>query len=32
MMIIVSVIHKTGFFEYLAIKAIKLAKGNPKTA
>jgi|LakMenE01Jun11ns_1017448.scaffolds.fasta_scaffold9948915_3 Na+/H+ antiporter NhaD/arsenite permease-like protein len=30
MMIIVSVIHKTGFFEYLAIKAIKLAKGNPK--
>jgi Na+/H+ antiporter NhaD/arsenite permease-like protein len=32
MMIIVSVIHRTGFFEYLAIKAIKLAKGNPKTA
>lgn len=32
MMIIVSVIHKTGFFEYLASKAIKLAKGNPKTA
>ena len=32
MMIIVSVSHKTGFFEYLAIKAIKLAKGNPKTA
>jgi Na+/H+ antiporter NhaD/arsenite permease-like protein len=32
MMIIVSVIHKTGFFEYLAIKAIKSAKGNPKTA
>jgi Na+/H+ antiporter NhaD/arsenite permease-like protein len=32
MMIIVSVIHKTGFFEFLAIKAIKLAKGNPKTA
>ncbi len=32
MMIIVSVIHKTGFFEYLAIKAIKKAKGRPKAA
>lgn len=32
MMIIVSVIHKTGFFEYLAIKAIKLANGSPKIA
>ena len=29
MMIIVSVIHKTGLFEYLAIKSIKLAKGSP---
>jgi Na+/H+ antiporter NhaD/arsenite permease-like protein len=28
MVIVISVIHKTGFFEYLAIK---LAKGNPKT-
>jgi Na+/H+ antiporter NhaD/arsenite permease-like protein len=32
MMIIVSVIHKTGFFEYLAVKAIKKAKGEPKRA
>jgi Na+/H+ antiporter NhaD/arsenite permease-like protein len=30
MMIIVGVIHKTGLFEFLAIKAIRLAKGNPK--
>lgn len=32
MMIIVSVIHKTGLFEFLAIKAIHLAKGNPRSA
>ena len=32
MMIIVSVIHKTGLFEYLAVQAIKLAKGRPKLA
>jgi Na+/H+ antiporter NhaD/arsenite permease-like protein len=32
MMIIVGVIHKTGFFEYLAVKAIKRAKGEPKRA
>ena len=32
MMIIVSVIHKTGLFEFLAIKAIQLAKGEPKKA
>lgn len=32
MMIIVSVIHKTGLFEFLAIKAIHLAKGNPRAA
>ena len=32
MMIIVGVIHKTGLFEYLAIKAIKKAKGEPKRA
>jgi Na+/H+ antiporter NhaD/arsenite permease-like protein len=32
MMIIVGVIHKTGLFEYLAIKAIKRAKGEPKRA
>jgi len=32
MMIIVGVIHKTGLFEFLAIKAIKLAKGEPKRA
>ncbi|MFM7496249.1 MAG: SLC13 family permease, partial [Candidatus Nanopelagicus sp.] len=30
MMIIVGVIHKTGLFEYLAIKAIKKANGEPK--
>lgn len=30
MMIIVGIIHKTGLFEFLAIKAIKLAKGSPK--
>ena len=32
MMIIVGVIHKTGLFEYLAIKAIKKVKGEPKRA
>ena len=32
MMIIVSIIHKTGVFEYLAIKALQLSKGNPKTS
>jgi Na+/H+ antiporter NhaD/arsenite permease-like protein len=32
MMIIVGVIHKTGLFEYLAIKAIQLAKGGPRQA
>lgn len=32
MMILVSVIHKTGVFEYLAITAIKKTKGNPKIA
>lgn len=32
MMIIVSIIHKTGIFEYLAIKALQLSKGNPKTS
>jgi Na+/H+ antiporter NhaD/arsenite permease-like protein len=32
MMIIVGVIHKTGLFEFLAIKAIKKAKGEPKRA
>lgn len=32
MMIIVGVIHKTGLFEYLAIKAIQLAKGKPRAA
>jgi len=32
MMIIVGVIHKTGLFEFLAVKAIQLAKGNPKRA
>ncbi len=32
MMIIVSVIHKTGLFEFLAVKAIKKSKGNPKVA
>ncbi len=30
MMLIVGVIHKTGAFEFLAIHAIRLAKGNPK--
>ena len=32
MMIIVGVIHKTGLFEFLAIRAIKKSKGNPKVA
>ncbi|MEY3537937.1 MAG: hypothetical protein RL645_751 [Actinomycetota bacterium] len=32
MMIIVGVIHKTGLFEFLAVKAIKLAGGRPKRA
>ncbi len=32
MMIIVGVIHKTGLFEFLAVKAIQLAKGKPRTA
>ncbi|WP_138315938.1 SLC13 family permease [Rhodoluna limnophila] len=32
MMIIVGVIHKTGLFEFLAVKAIRLAKGKPRTA
>jgi len=32
MMIIVSIIHKTGIFDYLAIKSIQLSKGNPKTS
>lgn len=32
MMIIVSIIHKTGIFEFLAIKAIQLSKGNPRTS
>lgn len=32
MMIIVGVIHKTGLFEFLAIKAIKKADGDPKKA
>ena len=32
MMIIVGVIHKTGLFEFLAIKAIQLAKGLPRQA
>ena len=31
-MAIESVVHKTRFFDYLAIKIIKLAKVNPKTA
>jgi Na+/H+ antiporter NhaD/arsenite permease-like protein len=30
MMIIVGVIHKTGLFEFLAIKAIQAAKGKPR--
>lgn len=32
MMIIVGVIHKTGLFEFLAIKAIKIADGSPRKA
>lgn len=32
MMIIVSVIHKTGLFEYLAVRAIQLAGGRPRVA
>ena len=32
MMIIVGVIHTTGLFEFLAIKAIQLAKGRPRQA
>lgn len=32
MMIIVSIIHKTGIFEFLAIKAIQISKGNPRTS
>lgn len=32
MMIIVGVIHKTGVFEFIAIKAIKIAKGDPRKA
>ena len=32
MMIIVGVIHKTGLFEFLAIKAIQLARGRPRQA
>lgn len=32
MMIIVGVIHKTGLFEYLAIRAIQMAKGRPRQA
>jgi len=32
MMIIVGIIHKTGFFEFLAVNAIKKSKGNPKVA
>jgi Na+/H+ antiporter NhaD/arsenite permease-like protein len=32
MMIIVSVVHKTGLFEFLAVKAIQLAKGEPRRA
>ena len=32
MMIIVGVIHKTGLFEFLAIKAIKVADGSPRKA
>ena len=32
MMIIVSIIHKTGVFEFLAIKALQLSKGNPRTS
>lgn len=32
MMIIVSVVHKTGLFEFLAVKSIQLAKGEPRKA
>lgn len=32
MMIIVSVIHKTGLFEYLAVRSIQLVGGRPKSA
>ena len=32
MMIIVSVIHKTGLFDFLAVKATQLAKGRPALA
>ena len=32
MMIIVGFIHKTGFFEYLAVRAIKLSRGRPKSS
>ena len=32
MMIIVSVIHKTGLFEYLAVRAIQAVGGKPKLA
>lgn len=32
MMIIVSVIHKTGLFEYLAVSAIHRAQGRPRVA
>jgi Na+/H+ antiporter NhaD/arsenite permease-like protein len=32
MMIIVGVVHKTGLFEFLAVKAIQLAKGEPRKA
>ncbi|MEJ6573717.1 MAG: ArsB/NhaD family transporter [Actinomycetes bacterium] len=32
MMIIVGVIHKTGLFEFLAVRAIKKSKGNPRIA
>ena len=32
MMIIVSVIHKTGLFEYLAVRSIQLVGGRPKLA
>lgn len=32
MMIIVSVVHKTGLFEFLAVKALQLAKGEPRKA
>jgi Na+/H+ antiporter NhaD/arsenite permease-like protein len=32
MMIIVGVVHKTGLFEFLAVKALQLAKGEPRKA